>query len=354
MKIKWNHRHRRLAGRAACPLLAFALAFGAACAAPDLEAAAQAVDTSRSCSLTVHPASGALAQELEQAAVVVDLYKVADAVPDSDYDTYTYQFTGAYSGLSLKDQPDSAAWDALAQKAAETAFSGNAAPDATGMAGSRIELPGCGLYLAAARGEGVADYTTTVTREDGKEQLATVVDFGGYRYTFAPSLVSLPGKEAQGGTPASTAGEGEWLYDLSVSLKPEQTVRFGTLEITKTLPVYQDGSDTDFVFQVEAVLNGQTVFSDVAHLPFSGPGRQTARVEKIPMGAQVTVTEVYSGAVYTAQANTQTTAVGADGRASVDFTNNYDSSNKGGGTVVNQFDYSTENGWRWTQAADGE
>jgi len=105
---------------------------------------------------------------------------------------------------------------------------------------------------------------------------------------------------------------------------------------------------------VEAVLNGQTVFSDVAHLPFSGPGRQTARVENIPMGAQVTVTEVYSGAVYTAQANTQTTAVGADGRASVDFTNNYDSSNKGGGTVVNQFDYSTENGWRWTQAADGE
>ncbi len=136
---------------------------------------------------------------------------------------------GKNSGFSLKDQPDSAAWDALAQKAAETAFSGNAAPDATGMAGSRIELPGCGLYLAAARGEGAADYTTTVTREDGKEELATVVDFGGYRYTFAPSLVSLPGKEAQGGTPASTAGEGEWLYDLSVSLKPEQTVRFGTL-----------------------------------------------------------------------------------------------------------------------------
>ncbi len=72
MRIKW----RSLAG----PLLAFALAAGMILAAPGLSGAARAVDLDTQCSLTISPGSLEF-EDLAEANVVIDLYKVADAVP---------------------------------------------------------------------------------------------------------------------------------------------------------------------------------------------------------------------------------------------------------------------------------
>ena len=119
-----------------------------------------------------------------------------------------------YTGLELGENPDSAQWDALAQKAAGTALHGGA-PVLTGTpAGTKVEL-GCGLYLVIARGEGLEDYIVTSTDGNGNQKITTTARSGAHTYTFLPSLVSLPGKEG-----GNTAGEGDWLYDMDVTLKP--------------------------------------------------------------------------------------------------------------------------------------
>ena len=100
MKKKWKNRYSRFAA----PLLAFGMAVCAVVCTPPLDGRAQAVDVNKSCTLTVHPGSEGLAGELAQAQVVVDLYKVADAVSDSTYDTYSYRFLDGYTGLKVPDQ----------------------------------------------------------------------------------------------------------------------------------------------------------------------------------------------------------------------------------------------------------
>ena len=341
MKIRWKG-----------PFLAFVLACGAVVSAPGLDGAAHAVDVGRACTLTVRPGSGDYAEDLAQADVAVDLYKVADAVVDSSYDTYDYRFTEGYAGLSLPEDPDSAAWDALAQKAAQKALAGGT-PVASGKAGSAVRLPGCGLYLAVARGEGITDYTTTVEGSDGAEEIATIAHSGRYTYTFTPSLVSLPGKEADANGDINTAGDGDWLYHLTVTLKPERSVRYGSLQIVKDLRRYETSGPAAFVFNVEASLDGENVYSDVVSLTFTEPGQRATLVEKIPVGAVVTVTEVYSGAAYSpVSAQAQEAQIVPDTPVPVTFANDYNGSDRGGGAIVNHFSYSADGGWGWEQMAD--
>ena len=73
------------------------------------------------------------------------------------------------------------------------------------------------------------------------------------------------------------------------------------------------------------------------------------KIEHIPAGANVTVTEVYSGASYelTTEA-TQHAVIAADDIAGVSFENEYDHRNNGGSSVVNRFTYN-EGDWDWEQ-----
>ena len=348
MKKKWKSRHGLFAGT----LLAFGLAVCAIITTPALSGAAQAVDVDKTCTLTVHPGGGESAAELEQAGVVIDLYKIADAVPVEGSDTYTYRFLDGYTGLELGENPDSAQWDALAQKAAGTALHGGA-PVLTGTpAGTKVEL-GCGLYLVIARGEGLEDYIVTSTDGNGNQKTTTTARSGAHTYTFLPSLVSLPGKEG-----GNTAGEGDWLYDMDITLKPEQENRNGSLEIVKNLLAFAEGENQDpatFVFQVEAVLNGQNVYSDTVTLTFTEAGSKSYVIEGIPAGAQVTVTETYTGTTYTLVSDgTQNTVIQAGSTSSVSFTNDYTPTDKGGGAVINQFRYEDGEGWGWTKIPDDE
>lgn len=398
------------------PLLTLALTAGMALTASPSGGEALAVELNRECSLQVAPitegGSPAEGQPGEKVDVTIDLYQVARAQEVDGYDTYDYHIDtdspyyagiAAYvsaregegweseqdaEGLNFRYRPreaeENAGWAGLAQEAASLTLKGDAAVpvSAAGEAGSRITGLEAGLYLIIARGSSLTekeDYVTAIETEEGGEETATVAYSQEYVYSFIPQLVSLPGKEPEAGI-ISTAGAGEWLYDLTgAELKPTVGPRYTGLEIVKVLEGY--ASPASFVFQVEASQNGRVIYSDVVTLSFDGTSGSTKSIlleDKIPAGADVTVTEVYSGAGYDltgvtagpgageiqegtgyntnpAAAMAVITSIGperAEGEAAarVTFTNSYNGSGNNGGAITNHFEREEEEAdWSWNQ-----
>lgn len=309
------------------------------------------VDLSRPCSLTVVPGAKGYKDDLAEAGVVIDLYKVADAREVSGGDMYSYQLLDAYKDLNISDSPDNSEWRSNSQKAADIALrsgretpvvrgAASGAPITTANNGSRLSS---GLYLVVARGQGVEQYITEIQDETGAMRLATVAYSQHSKYTFAPELVSLPGKEASADGSLNTANPGDWVYDMSITLKPEKDNRYGSLEIVKTLLSYETSAPATFVFSIEAEGYNEknelvNVYSDVVTMVFTESGVQSVLIDKLPAGAVVTVTEVYSGACYVLTTDDrQISVISADTVASVSFTNGYNNSPNKGGGITNKF-----------------
>ena len=160
-----------------------------------------------------------------------------------------------------------------------------------------------------------------------------------YIYSFTPYLLSLPGNYYSEENP-----DDSWQYRVTVGLKPEQELRYGSLEIIKTLDTSNATlGGADFIFSVEAVRHGETVYSDVVSLSFDGPGTKKVLIDHLPAGSQVTVTEVYSGSCYVLTSpGSQDALIQADQVAQVAFSNTYDEENNGGSSIVNHFIYTPE------------
>jgi len=353
MKRKWT---RTLTALAAAGLLLVL---------PLTGSAAGIVDLTKPCSLTVYSAgteNAELTEDLEEADVVVDLYRVAAAVENKGYDGYTYQMLSPFLELKVEKDITQDGWKALAKSAANIALQqeSQVVPVVEGAdAGVRITTDQDGraltpgLYLAVARGAEVEDYVVTIEEEGGSSYLATVAYSDTYQYTFAPQLVSLPGKDADQNGAASSANPTEWLYDFGVYLKPEQDLRSGSLEIVKELLTYETSDTAIFVFDVKAEREGRTVYSNVVSLSFTEPGQKHVLIDNLPVGAEVTVTEVYSGSSYRLVTPAVGTAtITAAEIASVTFVNDYDERQNGGHGITNHFAYDADNGWEWTQMAD--
>lgn len=182
-----------------------------------------------------------------------------------------------------------------------------------------------------------------------------------YTYSFTPYLISLPNNQYY------VTGSDEWLYDTSTGLKPDQQERYGDLEIDKTLTSYNETmKGASFVFDIEAKVNGEIVYSDVVSMVFDGTGTKSVVIKELPAGANITVTEVYSGSSYEATGEAeQTTQIVADEMVSTAFENQYDGKLNGGSSVVNHFEFtpnektaddqkqSAEDGvWDWEQQTD--
>lgn len=319
---------------------------------------AKAIDLEQNCSLTVLAGE---AEGIEEASVVADLYRVAAASSAEGQDTLTFQPEAAYASLAdrLENLETITSQDYLeiAQEAAKiTLESGQTiAPAAENIpVGQTVEGFPAGLYLIVAHDATETDYVTHITDEDGNEKIATQAFSKDSTYTYLPELISLPTKEADENGQVNTAGSGEWLFDVTATLKPEQSQRFGSLEIVKTLGSYVSGKPGSFVFQVEAYedeTKEKNVYSNVVTISFDGAGQRSVLLENvIPIGAYVEVTEVYSGSVYSLTGDaTQNVTVSAEETASVTFHNDYDGRGGNGGGVNNRFDYDQENGWAWTQ-----
>lgn len=307
--------------------------------------AAQSVDLERSCSLSL--STGAY-EDLCNAQVVLDLYRVADAVPDQSGSSYGFAPAAGLETLGL-EVVGSGQGDAqtLASQAAAAVLDRNMSPVVTAApADSAVRDLKAGLYLVLARGRDMSDW---VRRDESGAVTATVAQSARFVYSFAPELVALPNTESGGG----------WVYDLTGGLKATQTRKTGVLELSKTLESYNATLGTaTFVFDVEAVLDqdgdgtAEKVYSDALAICFSAAGTKTLELP-LPVGAQVTVTEVYSGSSYELSGGerTQSAVIGAEEAAKLHFTNRWNGGQVGGTSVTNHFSYQTDH-WDWTPQSD--
>lgn len=383
-----NMKKRR--ARLLAAVLTLAALFAAGLQTP---AWADGINLDHPCGVTFLPAgesSGFLTDLRENADVVVDLYKVADAERVDDNDTYTLSLRAAFTGLTgagtvlNSSTATNADWQALAAAAfaavqakagtdaAVTPTAAGAAVDtAIALSGEGLEtLGGPGLYLVIARGGDLTaaeDYTKTIRDDAGHEKQVTIANSELYRYEYEPQLIAIPTKAAvavldengqpTGETQINTLNPGDWIYSPVISLKPQRVYRMGDLEIAKTLEGYIGTEPAAFVFTVEAEwpdLNDNTKtekYSNTHTLFFSTDGTQSYKIEqKIPVGVEVTVKEVYSGSHYTLNFTDQekTVTIGAESAARAAFTNVFNETVIGGYGVENEFEHDGST-WRWVQ-----
>lgn len=309
---------------------------------PDTAYGAGAIDTSKNdCSITFDLSSNYQKKEsqtsdddpyekvtgytdFESLEIPVDIYKAADVDVTGRYQEPVAN-AALYEELKtdlagVSSRTTAADWMGMAKRAAAaTAESSSLQKKEVVLnSGSGNEVTGLttGLYLVMAQEVQTADYI----------------------YTFDPYLVSLPGNDYF--DPDEDETGDSWNYDVTVGLKASQEYRYGDLKIAKTLNSYNAtlGGAT-FIFQIEAKKDGKTVYSDVVSIDFNAPGENTKEIKgKIPAGAEVTVTEVYSGASYKVTSDVkQTPKIVADQWAVVTFTNEYDNRLNSGTSIVNHF-----------------
>lgn len=373
--------------------------------------AAELVDLNQKCSLTVTPGKYAadtdsyLEQDIQTANIVIDLYQVATVKANTangyTYDGYQYELLDPYKGLQVDGEMTNAIWREQSQAAAGIALGatvkdGNVVFDGAGTVQpavregmavkTRIESLEPGLYLLIARRNDVGrldveQYVTAIgeAEEQTATRVGTIAHSTEYVYTFAPELISLPTKapilgDVDGAQDEiiNTANPGEWIYDATAVLKPQADPRYGSLQITKSLLEYENSGPTTFVFEVVAtwkdyshgdgILGTDGEYRDVVSIDFTKAGTSHVLIEKLPVGAKVTVTEIYSGSSYEPVEEqdrdpfVRETVIGrAEETFEVSFSNRYNGRNTGGHGITNHFRYEAEDGsWIWTSTrADG-
>lgn len=296
--------------------------------------AANAIETDRKCSVSFSVSGEG--NELADAGtdIKVNLYKVADVDVSGNYTA-----TGAFTELDVSsvraDNNDAASKWAARAKEAQKLLKDSVKPTTT-------------VTLAAGTGS-LADLATGLYLVDTPEVVTT-----NYTYTFTPYLVSLPTNNYY------SSGNDDWIYDLTdtnaIGLKPEEHARYGDLVINKTLENHNatTGKKATFVFQIEI----NKTETRIESLDFEAAGDSSVTITKIPAGAKVKVTEVYSGASYKlTSANDQTVTIVATDRgstntpASVSFTNDIDDNMNGGYGVKNNFKLDENGQYQYTKPA---
>ena len=299
--------------------------------------AANAIETDRKCSVSFSVSGEG--NELADAGtdIKVNLYKVADVDVSGNY-TATKDFTGLnVSSVSADDKDAAASEWADRAKEAQKMLKESVEPTAT---------------VTLAKGIGSKDgLATGLYLVDTPEVVTT-----NYTYTFTPYLVSLPTNNYY------SNGNDTWIYDLTdtnaVGLKPEEHARYGDLKINKRLANHNatTGKKATFVFQIEITpLKGKTE-TRIESLDFEAAGDSSVTITKIPAGATVKVTEVYSGASYKLiSENDQTTKIIATDEkgapVSVSFTNDIDNNMNGGYGIRNNFKLDENDQYQYTKPA---
>lgn len=415
MKELNSVRQRRTEGRKRRPvaillavlLMVFSLSFFG-------EKAFASIDLGRDCSLTISPGNMMLEEDLAGANVVIDLYRVADAVPLGNFDTYDWSVNEpfAYRGIKIDKDIDSVGWREIADKAADIVL-GNAPEGKTEWdpSGSVGQIPAGpegiavfgekdqrkfeglkpGLYLIIAHGSDITEYastdssaspsagTTGSTSEDGEAVKGTVTlaHSRNYLYKFSPELISIPAKTMDSTQPSNTADvvPDGWYYDVSAMLKPSQSLRLGRLEISKELKNYAqrekttDGETREIkdpatiVFDV-SIYNTQAeydsanpaanrIYHNVVSVVFDSYGTKTVLIDNLPVDSYAVVEEIYAGQSYTTEQTVMTETIKANETVTVSFEDEYDKTHGGGGSVTNKFTYKAgQSKWGWEQVTD--
>lgn len=250
--------------------------------------------------LQSHPDSG----------LEIRLHHVADVDGGGAY-AGTPDFTGLKGLGDIGPDTKAAEWEALAAEAMKLAA--KRTPEKTGTAGY-ADLTGGMLFEHLPLGLYLVDVAD--------------LNAGNDSYSFVPYLVVVPGFDAGGGR----------LYDVEAGLKPMKSDRTGSLVIRKALPECRvENYGSTFVFEVKAVKNDKVVYNDVHSIVFKEHGVKELRIDGIPAGSTVTVTEVYSGSCYEADQPEKTVTVQPDEAAAAEFRNTYDDgAPRNGASAVNR------------------
>lgn len=318
------------------------------------------------CSVTVtlpdlNENNAELLEGASAANLVVDLYKMADLADNSEW-----AMLEPYSDLVIPENGNSTQLEELAEQAAKLslqegssvkAITSGASLDKEITAADTGESLKSGLYLIVVHGSDLQNYLTTMTTAEGTKKLVTIARSGENIYTFKPQLVTL-------------TSEGQ-----KVQFKPTVDKELGGLEIVKTLDPSRlptDGSgkfnsSATFSFNVEAKIDGESVYSNIVPIEFKSGDELTKRVvlpDQIPKGAEVTISEVSIPSRYSLIGdNDKKVTIPVDGIASVEFKNRYTPPSGGGGGspppspsysvgIVNTFKYHEGEGWEWVLHED--
>ncbi len=302
--------------------------------------------------------------DLRSTNLNIDLYKIADARQLSSFDTiefimktnedgtidrtYGSLFSEELESITNKDVT-SEEWEKIAQKAAAIALdpdlgTATQTADYSGKAEQDITLTSPGLYLVVPRG---GDVNYVKKADDGTIVSIATSDY--YEYSFTPQLISFPTKDPDENGVINTANAGEWLTDISINLKYKYEVRRGSLDIVKGLDIYETKDPATFAFKVEGRDRyNNVVFRNSYSMVFNKPGEQKITIDDLPAGTVITVTEEYEGANYriTSSKTADPVRIKAKDVVKTEFSNTYDDTYKGGGSIENVFTKGAD-GWEW-------
>ena len=376
---------------------------------------ASSIDLDRDCSLTTSAGSMML-EELPDANVEIDLYRVADAIPVQGFDTYDWQVNEPFAsqGITIDKNIDNAGWRELANKAANIVLgeapegktewdpSNSIAqitkkteeqPEGIAIFGAKDqrEFKGLkpGLYLILAHGSDIAEYATTDTSaapaagSTGSTAetaaavggTATIAHSRHYLFKFSPELISIPARTMDSTQPSNTADREGWYYDAAAMLKPSQSPRLGNLEIEKNLLDYaQREKTTDgktrlikdpatVVFDVSVYSSEEEydpakpgenrIYHNNVSVVFDAYGKKSVLIENLPAYSYAVVKEVYAGQAYTIDDTIRTETILANETVTIPFEDEYDDTHGGGGSVTNKFTYKAgQSKWGWEQMTD--
>ena len=214
------------------------------------------VETDRKCSLTF-TLDGTEFDELRSLEIPVDVYKVADITEEAVYDTTNYTDFADLGLEKVSSTTTAEEWAQMAEDAMKIVEDKKIAPTAD---------------VKVTKPAGAAESTGVINNLETGMYLvqAETVQTSEYTYDFTPYLVSLPNNYYSKENPKDT-----WVYDVTTGMKPQQTQRYGDLEIVKDLTEYNASlKDALFVFQVEGTRNGEQVYSDVVSIKFNQAGEK--------------------------------------------------------------------------------
>ena len=372
-----------------------------------LAPAGWAVNFEQACSITVQPAAAdtehndpaktKYVDDIGTATFVYDLYRVAYAKEVPGYDTYDYTLVAPFTNLDIKasapTERNAEFWANLAQQAAKIALGLNegstqstpigATDSYTGNAmGEPFSIPSievttgegteaakkmvsAGLYLVITRSNDFAWNQTSDYVIEKDNVVSTLAHTNLWDYYYAPQLISIPTKPPlEGGEEdgvIKTSNPGDWNYAPVAVLKPTSEPRNGDLRIRKEVNETVDGKQyagtkATFGYRVVATLNGKTVYDNICEITI--PDQDEVTIEdKIPVGAVVTVSELYDGSRYkykdsriviSGDATNATLVINSsqDSPATIEFTNDNDGTPKEGYGILNTFTYNGS-AWVW-------
>ena len=142
----------------------------------------------------------------------------------------------------------------------------------------------------------------------------------------------------------------EWTFEVQPNPLNENTAY--QLEIITDLTSYNTSlGECPIIYSVIGENNGKIVYDNVVNVTFDSAGQKPMLLDiKVPAGTIITVKQIYSGGSYYLYSDESISKeLVANDVNSFEFYNEYDEMAIYSTGINNYFDYTVDEGWRWTR-----